>query len=74
MRSLIKEQQKSYKLKKNYYIFFKKYGDKYAKEKKYHNVRDHHHYRGKYRSAAHRIFDLKNSVSKEIPIAFHNGS
>ena len=27
---------------------------------------------GKYRGTAHSIFNLKNSVPKKIPIAFHN--
>ena len=37
-------------------------------------VRDHCHYTGKYKSAAHSICHLKYSVPKIIPIAFHNGS
>ena len=42
--------------------------------KKYHNVKDHCHYTGKYRGAAHIIFNLKYKVPKEIPVVFHNGS
>ena len=37
-------------------------------------VRDHCHYTSEYRGAAHSICNLKYSVPKEIPIAFHNGS
>ena len=37
-------------------------------------VRDHCHYTGKYKSAAHSICHLKYSVPKIIPIAFQNGS
>ena len=37
-------------------------------------VRDHCHYTGEYRSAAHSLFNSKYSVSKNIPITFHNGS
>ena len=44
------------------------------KIKKYCKVRDHCHYTGEYRSAEHSICNLKYSVSKKIPIAFHNGS
>ena len=44
------------------------------KDKKYCKVRDHCHYTGEYRGAAHSIFNLKWSVSKKIPSAFHNGS
>ena len=37
-------------------------------------VRDHCHYTGKYRGAAHSICNLCYKISKEIPVAFHNGS
>ena len=37
-------------------------------------ARDHCHYTGKYRGAAHRIFNLRYKISKEIPVVFHNGS
>ena len=38
------------------------------------NVRDHCHYTGKYRGAAHSICNLRHKIPKEIPIVFHNGS
>ena len=44
------------------------------KDKQYHKVKDHCHYTGKYKGAAHSICNLKYSVPKEIPITFHNGS
>ena len=44
------------------------------KDKKYCKVRDHCHYTGEYRGAAHSICNLKYSVPKKIPIVFHNGS
>ena len=44
------------------------------KDKKYCKVRDHCHYTGEYRGVAHSIFNLKWSISKNIPSAFHNGS
>ena len=43
-------------------------------EKKNCKVRDHCHYTGKYRGAAHNICNLRYKVPKEIPIVFHNGS
>ena len=43
-------------------------------EKKNYKVRDHCHYTGKYRVAAHNICNLRYKVPKEIPIVFHNGS
>ena len=42
--------------------------------KKHHKVRDHCHYTGKYRGAAHNISNLRYKVPKEIPVVSHNGS
>ena len=42
--------------------------------KKQQKVRDHCHYTGKYRGAAHNICNLRYKVPKEIPVVFHNGS
>ena len=42
--------------------------------KKHHKVRDHYHYTGKYRGAAHNICNLRYKVPKEIPLVFHSGS
>ena len=43
------------------------------KDKNNRKVRDHCHYTGKYRDAAHSICSLKYGVPKEIPLVFHNG-
>ena len=43
-------------------------------DKKQQNVRDHCHYTGKYRGAAHNICNLRYKVPKEIPLVFHNVS
>ena len=43
-------------------------------DQKNYKVRDHCHYMGKYRGAAHNICNLRYKVPKEIPIVFHNGS
>ena len=43
-------------------------------DKKNDKVRDHCHYTGKYRSAAHNMCNLRYIIPKEIPIVFHNGS
>ena len=45
---------------------------KFANAKNYWEVRDHSHYAGKYRAAAHGICDLKLNVQNEIPIVFHD--
>ena len=42
--------------------------------KKHHKKRDHCHYTGKYRGAAHNICNLRYKVPKEISVVFHNGS
>ena len=42
--------------------------------KKYHKVRDHCHYTGKFRRAAHGICNLRYKVPKEISAVIHNGS
>ena len=42
--------------------------------KKNYKVRDHCHYTGKCRGAAHNVCNLRYKVPKEIPVVFHNGS
>ena len=46
----------------------------FDKNDKKHKVRDHCHYTGKYRGAAHNICNLRYKIPKEIQIVFHNGS
>ena len=62
----MKEQQESYVNVKIYYICKKKFQNKYLKDKKYCKIRDHCHYAGKYRGAAHTIYNLKYSVPKNF--------
>ena len=71
MKLLIKEQHESYE---NVKIYKEKLENKSVKDKKYRKVRDHSYYAGEYRGAVHSICNLKYSVPKKIPIAFHNGS
>ena len=42
-------------------------------DKKYCKVRDHCHYTGKFRGAAHSICSLCYKIPREIPVVFHNG-
>ena len=42
--------------------------------KKYFKVKDHCHYTGKYRGAAHDICNLRYRIPKKIPVVFHNDS
>ena len=44
------------------------------KKEKYQKVRDHCHYTGKFRGAAHSICNLRYKVPQEIPVKIHNGS
>ena len=46
----------------------------YDSNKEYYKVKDHCHYTGKYRGAAHNICNLRYKTPKKIPVAFHNGS
>ena len=56
-----------------FFIYVKKYLVLMIKIK-YHKVKDPCHYTGKWRSAAHDIFNLRYRIPKEIPVIFHNGS
>ena len=49
-------------------------GPSSLERKKNDKIRDHCHYTGKYRGAAHNICNLRYKVPKEIPIVFRNGS
>ena len=44
------------------------------KFKSYQKVRDHCHYKGKFRKAAHSICNSNYKVPEEIPVKIHNGS
>ena len=46
--------------------------DEKNKFKLYKNVKDHWHYRGKFRGAAH--CNLRYKIQREIPVKNHNGS
>ena len=43
-------------------------------DKKQQKVRDHCHYTGKYRGAAHNICNLRYKITTRIPVVFHNRS
>ena len=68
---LTKKEEENYNNQKVCYICKKEF-DK--SDKKHHKVRDHCHYTGKDREAAHNICNLRCKIPKEIPIIFHNGS
>ena len=71
MKLLTNDQPESHENAKICFICKEKFEDKYAKEKKYGEFRDHCHYTGEYRGATHSICNLKYCIPKEI---FHNRS
>ena len=71
MISLTTEEKIHYNKQKICYICKKEFNNN---DKKQQNVKDHCHYTGKYRGAAHNICNLRYKVPKEIPVVFHNGS
>ena len=73
MKLLTKEQHESYKNAKICYICKEKYENTYVKDKIYCKARGHCHYTGEYKGSAHSICNLIYSVSRKIPVAFHNG-
>ena len=70
MIELTLEEQKEFEDATYCHICKKAFGDK----KKHRKVRDHDHYTGKYRGAAHSICNLHYSAQKDIPVLFHNGT
>ena len=48
--------------------------ENFCNDKNKKKVRDHCHYTGKFRGAAHSECNLRYKVPKEIPVVFHNGS
>ena len=77
MIPLTDEETESYEMQKVCYICKKEFNtDKNDKKalKKYHKVRDHCHYTGKFGAVAHNKCNLNYKIPKEIPIVFHNDS
>ena len=72
MKLLKNKQRKSYRNAKICYSCKEKFEDEYAKDKKYRKVRDHCHYTGQYRDAAHSICNLKYSLPKEFLIVSYS--
>ena len=64
--NLTKEQNVEFVTAKECHICFKKFSSKDRK------VRDHCHYTGKYRGAAHSSCNLRYRIPDYIPVVFHN--
>ena len=73
MIPLTKKEEKKHNKQEVCYICRKEFNTDDS-DKKYHKVRGHCHYTGKYRDAAHDICNLRYKIPKEIPVVFHNGS
>ena len=73
MIPLTKKEEKKHNKQKVCHIFKKRYSTD-DNNKKYHKEKDHCHYTGKYRGAAHDICNLRYKIPKEISVVFHNGS
>ena len=73
MPPLTREKLKSHQDAKVCYICGKRIL-KNSKTINYWKVRDHCHYTGKHRGAAHSICNLKFNVPNEILVVFHSGS
>ena len=73
MIPLTKKEEKRYNKQEVCYICKKGFSTNDS-NKKYRKLRDHCHYSGKYKGAAHDICNLRQKIPKEIPVVFHNGS
>ena len=71
MDPLTEEEEESYKNQELCHICEKEFCTDNKEMKKF---RDHCHYTGKYRGAAHSKCNLNYKIVKEIPALFHNGS
>ena len=66
MTPLTKEEEEDYNNQKVCHICKKEFIDD--------KVKDHCHYTGKYRGAAHNTCNLRYKIPKNILVIFHNGS
>ena len=70
IKELDKKQQDAHDKAKYCYICIKRF----STHKNFIKVRDHDHYIGNYRGAAHSLCNLRYSTQIDIPVIFHNGS
>ena len=71
MIPLTKKEEENHNNQKVCYMCKKEFD---TSDKKNYKVRDHCHYMGRYRGAAHNMCNLRYKIPKEISIVFHNGS
>ena len=73
MIPLTKKEEKMHNKQKNV-IYAKKDLVLMMTKKQHLKVKDHCHYKGKYKGAAHNICNLRYKTLRDIPVVFHNGS
>ena len=73
MLPLTKEELKLHQDANVCYICEKRILKQLSKSMNYWKVRDHYHYTGKYRGAAHSIYNLRFNMRNEIAVVVHNG-
>ena len=73
MTPLTKKEEKNHNKQKVCHICRREFNTDDS-DKKYHKVKYHFHYTGKYRGAGHDMSNLRYKIPKEIPVVFHNGS
>ena len=75
MVPLTKEEQDNYNKENICYICKKEFNNDTTESSSLERkVRDHCHFTGKYRGAAHNTCNLRYKIPKNIPVIFHNGS
>ena len=77
MIPLTDKEKEYYEKQEKCYIYQKKFCKNKKEEKTYKlykKVRDHCHFTGKFRGAAHAICNLRYRIPYEIPVKFHNSS
>ena len=74
IKRLTNEQQEWHEKTNICYNCKKKFEYKYTKDKNHRKMKDHCHYKDKYKGDVHGICNLKYSILKENHVAFHNES
>ena len=75
MIPLTKEEKDNYNKENIFHICKKEFNNDMTEQSSLERkVRDHCHFTGKYRGAAHNTCSLRYKIPKNIPVIFHNGS
>ena len=69
-----KERRKIIQEKKFCHICKEEFNEELSEDRNYSKIRNHFHYTGKYRGAAHGIYNVRYKTPKEIPVVFQNCS